>query len=463
MKKTLTLVLTLLLVAVFTTTALADPGNGKAWSNSNGKKVVDTKKVVPPGQQKKELKNFNQIEKAIKKSLQEQYRVTKEKPEKVKVKRFRDTYHHWAAQCIEEMAAIGLLAGYPDGSFKPDQKLTQAEALSLVMRIAAEEAGISIKEDVAESEDEKVENEDQSKVVDIPAWVRADADKAAKRGIIKLNRFHSAVQASRAQTAVMIAKALGLEPVDTSKMPFKDGILISREDVGYILALYEEGIISGHPNGNFNPNSAITRAEMATILQKLLDKDEPEEEPEDKTPQDIDGTFETTSKIGVHDGKVYQEYKFVVDAQQVSLAQDNVKSITMQKEGVDPVKLTPNTDKTLWFNVQRESGKYTIKVVDKDDNSYEAVLDWVAPKEVAATATGRSGEHDSNSYIEYKIGDLNLSSFTCMYQIKPNGEVAELTANTDTNLWFKTNDQITGKHIFLINIENVWYSANISI
>jgi len=456
MKKTLTLVLALLLVAVFTTTALAHPGNGKVGPNSSGKKVVETKKVIPTGQQKKELKDSNQIEKAIKKSLQEQYRVTKEKPEKVKVKRFRDTYRHWATQCIEEMAAIGLLTGYPDGSFKPDQKLTQAEALSLVMRIAAEEAGITIKEDVAE-------NEDQSKVADIPAWVRADADKAAKKGIIKLNRFHSAVQASRAQTAVMIAKALGLEPVDTSNMPFKDGILISPEDVGYILALYEEGIISGHPNGNFNPNSAITRAEMAAILQKLLDKDEPEEEPEDETPQDIDGTFGTTSKIGVHDGKVYQEYKFVVDGQQVSLAQDNVKSITMQKEGEDPVELTPNTDKTLWFNVQRESGKYTIKVVDKDDNSYEAVLDWLAPKEVAATATGRSGEHDSNSYIEYKIGDLNLSSFTCMYQIRPNGEVAELTANTDTNLWFKTNDQITGKHIFLINIDNVWYSANISI
>lgn len=456
MKKTLTLVLALLLVAVFTTTALAHPGNGKVGPNSSGKKVVETKKVIPTGQQKKELKDSNQIEKAIKKSLQEQYRVTKEKPEKVKVKRFRDTYRHWATQCIEEMAAIGLLTGYPDGSFKPDQKLTQAEALSLVMRIAAEEAGITIKEDVAE-------NEDQSKVADIPAWVRADADKAAKKGIIKLNRFHSAVQASRAQTAVMIAKALGLEPVDTSNMPFKDDILISPEDVGYILALYEEGIISGHPNGNFNPNSAITRAEMAAILQKLLDKDEPEEEPEDETPQDIDGTFGTTSKIGVHDGKVYQEYKFVVDGQQVSLAQDNVKSITMQKEGEDPVELTPNTDKTLWFNVQRESGKYTIKVVDKDDNSYEAVLDWLAPKEVAATATGRSGEHDSNSYIEYKIGDLNLSSFTCMYQIRPNGEVAELTANTDTNLWFKTNDQITGKHIFLINIENVWYFTSISI
>ena len=463
MKKTLTLVLALLLVAVFTTTVLADPGNGKAWSNSNGKKVVDTKKVLPPGQQKKELKNSNQIEKAIKKSLQEQYRVTKEKPEKVKVKRFHDTYRHWAAKCIEEMAAIGLLTGYPDGSFKPDQKLTQAEALSLVMRIAAEEADVTIRENAAENEEEKVENEDQSKVADIPKWVRADADKAAKKGIIKLNRFQSAVQASRAQTAVMIAKALELEPVDTSNIPFKDGILISQEDVGYILALYEEGIISGHPNGNFNPNSAITRAEMAAILQKLLDKDEPEEKPEDETPQDVEGTLKETSKVGVHDGKVYQEYKFVVDGQQFSLAQDNVKSITMQKKDEDPVELTPNTDKTLWFNAQRESGKYTLKVVDKDDNSYEAVLDWVAPIEVAATATGRSGEHDSNSYIEYKLGDLNLSSFTCMYQIKPNGEVAKLTANTDTNLWFKTNNQITGEHIFLINIDNVWYSANISI
>lgn len=540
MKKTVSLILALLLVAVMSATAMAasdsDKKEGAAYDNN----IVHSQKHQPPGQLKKQEKNAKQsIQERIKKSVQEQYRVAKEKPEQAKKAHFSDTYRHWANQCIEEMAAIGLLKGYPDGSFKPDQKLSQAEALSLVMRIAADAAGVTINEDEAA-------NEDQNELDKIPAWVRGDADKAAKKGIIKLNRFHSAVQASRAQTAVMIAKALELEPVDTSNMPFKDGILLSKEDVGYILALYEEGIISGNPNGNFNPNSAITRAEMASILQRLLDKDKDENKGEivsvtlpetatveqgksitikatvkysdgstdsnvtwttsdtalatvangvitaaaDKTgtvtitaaaargettksatckvtiiekAKAVAGTLKETGKVGGHDGKVYQEYTFEVDGKQISLAKDYVKSITLQKDGADAVTLAPNTDSTLWFNVQRETGKYTITVADKDDKSYEAVIDWVAPIQVAAIATGKSGEHDGNNYVEFKLGELDLSSFIYMFQIKPDGQVAELTANSDTNLWFKTTNQVAGKHIFLIKKANVWYYANITI
>lgn len=548
MKKTVSLILALLLVAVMAATAMAAPANGNKGVNANGKKIVNSQKHQPPGQLKQQLKKSTRAEKAVKhsikeqvrKSLQEQYRTVKEQPEQVKVKCFSDTYRHWANQCIEEMAAIGLLKGYPDGSFKPDQKLSQAEALSLVMRIAADAADVTI------NEDEKAADQDQSELDKVPVWVKADADKAAKRGIIKLNRFHSAVQASRAQTAVMIAKALGLEPVDTSNIPFKDGILLSQEDVGYILALYQEGIISGSPNGNFNPNSAITRAEMASILQRLLDKDKDENKGEivsvtlpesatveqgksitlkaavkysddstdsnvkwsssnttlvtvsdgvvtvaaDKTgivtitatatrgestksatckvtivekAQVVTGTLKETGKAGSHDGKVYQEYSFEVDGKQISLAQDYVKSITLQKDGADAITLTANTDSTLWFNVQRETGKYTLTVVDKDDKSYEAIIDWVAPIQVASITTGRSGEHDGNNYVEFRLGDFDLSSFTCMFQVKPDGQVTELSANSDTTLWFKTNAQVAGKHIFLLKKGNVWYSSSISI
>lgn len=545
MKKTLSLLVALLLVALMSTAAMAASDNGKG-EGAPGKKILHSQKQQSPGQLKKEEKKAQKAEKSIrervKKSVQEQYQLCKEKPEKVKNARFSDTYQHWANQCIEEMAAVGLLKGYPDGSFKPDQKLSQAEALSLVMRIAADAADVTIiDEDTDEDEDE-----DQNELDKIPAWVRGDADKACKKGIIKLNRFHSAVQASRAQTAVMIAKALGLEPVDTSNMPFKDGILLSREDVGYILALYEEGIISGNPNGNFNPNSAITRAEMASILQRLLDKDEDENKGEivsvtlpqtatvvagkaitleaivkysdDSTDSNVKwscsdttlatvvdgvvtaaadktgtvtitasatrgdftksatctvtivekipaqaGTLKETGNAGSHDGKVYQEYTLEVDGKQISLAKDYVKSITLQKEGADAVNLTPNTDSTLWFNIQRETGKYTMTVVDKDDKTYEAVINWVAPIEVAAIATGNSGEHDGSNYVEFKLGAIDLSSFTKMYQIKPDGQVAELTANSDNNLWFKTTNQIAGKHIFLIEKANIWYTASITI
>jgi hypothetical protein len=242
MKKSLLLILALLLAMMLSTgTALAKSDNGNAGENSN--------------------KDKNHVQERVKKSVQEAFKAySNEKPSQDKIY-FSDVDQHWATQSIKEMAAIGLFKGYPDGTFKPNQQLTQVEAMALVMRIYEDKATLN-----------EEDNQDVSELADVPAWAREDAGKAAKKGIIKLNSFHSGVQASRAQTAVMIAKALGLEPVDTSNMPFKDGLLISKDDAGYILALYQEGILTGSPNGNFNPNSAITRAEMASMLDRLLNK-----------------------------------------------------------------------------------------------------------------------------------------------------------------------------------------------
>lgn len=281
MKKTLLLLLTLLMLGTFTATAVAKPDN----SNNQAKNQVKNKTAYTQQDKFSGKKNFKaaqikkenklikkQLKAAIKAEWRNTYKLNKNNHRPAK-KVFSDTYQHWAKNCIAEMADLGLLKGYPDGSFKPNQELSQAEALSLVMRLAADAADVTIKDD--------------KDIADVPEWVKKDVNKALKKGIININRFHSAVQASRAQTAVMIAKALDLDPVDTSDIPFKDGIYISPQDLGYILALYQEGIISGTPNGNFNPNSCITRAEMASILQRILEKAE-----EDSTISDIEEAWE---------------------------------------------------------------------------------------------------------------------------------------------------------------------------
>jgi hypothetical protein len=56
---------------------------------------------------------------------------------------------------------------------------------------------------------------------------------------------------------------------------------------------------------------------------------------------------------------------------------------------------------------------------------------------------------------------LDLSSFTKMYQIKPDGSVYELAANADQTLWFKTTGQMEGTHVFLVKKGETWYVATI--
>ena len=48
---------------------------------------------------------------------------------------FRDVIGHWAAKEIGIAYENEWIAGYPDGSFQPDQKITRAEAMAMINRM----------------------------------------------------------------------------------------------------------------------------------------------------------------------------------------------------------------------------------------------------------------------------------------------------------------------------------------
>lgn len=175
-----------------------------------------------------------------------------------------DIKGHWAEASIQKMKAIGVFKGYEDGTFRPEDSITQAELTVLVMRMANKDTRLA---------DNPLTIEDPN-LEDVPDWAKESVVEAVYKGVVNLNRFHSQVQADRAQVAVELAKALELTPVDTTDIPFTDSILISPEDLGYIMALYQNGIIVGTPEGKFNPNSAITRAEMAAIVDRVINNSE---------------------------------------------------------------------------------------------------------------------------------------------------------------------------------------------
>ena len=48
---------------------------------------------------------------------------------------FSDMSGHWAEALVERAAALGWVNGYPDGTFKPDQDITRAEAMTLINNV----------------------------------------------------------------------------------------------------------------------------------------------------------------------------------------------------------------------------------------------------------------------------------------------------------------------------------------
>lgn len=252
-------------------------GNALAYAapGGNGKSFVESEQQVKANKSKDKAAGA---------------KVLKEKAKTKEAKKFMDTEKHWAKGPVERLQLLGIVSGFPDGGFHPEEQVTEAQVIAMVMGVD------ELLEDPATTEDPSVVSSTYGdELNDVPDWAKGVVGKAKKKGIVNMNRFHSNVQANRVQSMVWVAKSMGLEPADASNLPFKDGILVSPEDIGYVMALYNEGLVKGGPGGILNPNSSITRAEIAAIIDRMLNEAEGTTDTTNTTDtaDSTDGTTET--------------------------------------------------------------------------------------------------------------------------------------------------------------------------
>ncbi len=79
--------------------------------------------------------------------------------------------------------------------------------------------------------------------------------------------FRPNAAVTRAQFVAMLVKADGLTPVASGQTPFSD-VPPSQWYAPYVAAAYQAGLVAGLPNGTFDPNGELTRAQMAVLLAK---------------------------------------------------------------------------------------------------------------------------------------------------------------------------------------------------
>lgn len=146
--------------------------------------------------------------------------------------------------------------GYPDGSVRPQGNITRAEAAAMIARLLNIEAfGSNTK----------------PMFPDTPsAWYNRAINAVVQRGIMKGypdGSFKPNDPITRAEFTTMIAaidnKAYGVAPFADVKGHWAE-LAIGRE--------YQAGRINGYPDGTFRPQRHITRAEAATILNKIFDR-----------------------------------------------------------------------------------------------------------------------------------------------------------------------------------------------
>lgn len=167
----------------------------------------------------------------------------------------KDIDGHWANANIRKLAALGVIAGYPDGTFKPDQYTTRAEFVKLLV--------------------------DALKLRPMAGQVFADTDShwaedeiatATAHGIVNGygdSRFGPDDLITREQMAVLAARA-GKLAADKEELAFADAEDISSWAIDAIGTASKHGIIEGYPSNSFKPAGHATRAEAATVILRLI-------------------------------------------------------------------------------------------------------------------------------------------------------------------------------------------------
>jgi len=185
---------------------------------------------------------------------------------------FNDIENHWAKDAIERYKGKGIIHGYTDNTFRPDQQMTRAELAAIINR----SFGFKYSGD---NNFEDVEDED---------WFFADAAKAKFQDYMKGSEIRPNEIASREDVVTAFSFILDLEEnnQDLSEKSFSDLENFESDRKTIIEQFSEAGYIQGYPDGTFRPLNPVKRAEFMKIIERVFGYIVIDQEDADNIPQD---------------------------------------------------------------------------------------------------------------------------------------------------------------------------------
>ncbi len=182
-------------------------------------------------------------------------------------KSFTDVEGSWAKDAINDMGSRLIISGIGDDKFGPDLKITRAEFASIIVRaLGLMRPGTG---------------KDSFKDVSKDAWYYDAVSIAYENGIISgcgNGQFKPLDNITREQAMSMIMRAMkitGLKVdlnLDGLKSSFKDSSSVSKWAEDSVTACIKAGIIPGVYGDKLAPLNKATRAEIADMVRKLLQK-----------------------------------------------------------------------------------------------------------------------------------------------------------------------------------------------
>ncbi|PRX74304.1 S-layer family protein [Cohnella sp. SGD-V74] len=172
---------------------------------------------------------------------------------------FSDIFEHWAEESIKQAVLDGIITGYPDGTFRPDEPVSRAEfTVMLAHALDLDGSGAVLPfTDRAE----------------IGAWAEEAVARAVLAGIVNgygAGRFQPNAPITRSEMATMIARALQLPTEAITKTDFTDDDRIPGWAKSAVESLRKLDIVNGRGDGKYVPDDKLTRAESVVALLRML-------------------------------------------------------------------------------------------------------------------------------------------------------------------------------------------------
>ncbi|BAT53272.1 hypothetical protein NOS3756_22310 [Nostoc sp. NIES-3756] len=172
---------------------------------------------------------------------------------------------YWAQPFIQALAQRNIIAGFPDGTYRPNQAVTRAEFAALIQKAFNQQA---------------VRQLSGSGFSDVPAnyWASEAIREAYETGFLSGypgNVFRPNQQIPRVQAIVALSSGLNLSTTETASGVlsnyYADASAVPDYAVNSVAAATQSNIVVNYPNiRQLNPTTSLTRAEAAAFLYQAL-------------------------------------------------------------------------------------------------------------------------------------------------------------------------------------------------
>ncbi|MEC0205648.1 S-layer homology domain-containing protein [Paenibacillus lautus] len=175
---------------------------------------------------------------------------------------------YWGEKYIYQLAAQGIVTGN-NGKFRPNDPVTQQEAVTMAIRFLSMQDQLS--SGAATLPTNIKVNDYFTKYVEL-AFQQNLLDKQKESGYTDEKVIWGAQKASREWITEVLVRSIGrtaeANAAKNKATGFADNAKISPDRLGYVNVAVELGLAKGVNGNKFDPQGAVTRAQLATFLSR---------------------------------------------------------------------------------------------------------------------------------------------------------------------------------------------------